>query len=272
MEIITGGNTSIFAGSDEITKVYQGSGLIWEKNESPAPAWPTPYYYPDLSLVFNYGRGIGYWKNHFNSGETATIYFDSDDCEGEGGDNYFTYMAKTTGQTLNVDDSTYLDKIRITANTDSNYFWLMPYSHYEAQNKAVPTFWNECTALCYRQQEGGCGDSITFPSDADMSNIELIVNISPDYYGIYSFGDLVRKCPNLKYISNGTLTGSTDYTLTLTGSTAWTAESMKFTEWYCPGTIFIIEDNSYWRSIIDWDIAAKRNITFKDGNGNIITQ
>ena len=271
MEIITGGNTSIFAGSDEITKVYQGSGLIWEKNEG--PAWPKNYYYPYLSFWNNYGRGIGYWKNHFNSGETATIYFDSDDCEGEGGDWYFTYIAKTTGQTLNVDEMVNPDgKHLITANTDSNYFWLMPYSHYEAQNKAVPTFWNECTALCYRQQEGGCGTDITFPSDADMSNIELIVNISPDYYYFNSFGDWVRKCPNLKYISNGTLTGSTDYTLTLTGSTAWTAESMKFTEWYCPGTTFIIEDNSYWRSIIDWDIAAKRNITFKDGNGNIITQ
>lgn len=271
MEIITGGNTSIYAGSDEIVKIFQGGSLIWEK-DSDRPRWPAPYYYPDLSL--DYGRGIGYWKDHFNSGETATFYFKSDDCEGEGGDRHFTYKSKTTGRTLNVDESSYTESIRVTANTDSNYFWLMPYSHYEAQNTAVPTFWSGCTALCYRQQQGSCGSLIRIPSDIDCSRIKLLVDISPatEYGEGISFAQLVKMCPNLKYIAlhkNGTNTGNT---FTLTGSSAWTLDSMRFTEWYCPGTTFIIENNSWWRSRIDWNIAAKRNITFKDSNGNIITQ
>ena len=264
--LVSGG--SIYVGSSAITEVYQGADLVWS-NGVPAPAWPDNYYYPDLSFMSG-GRGLGYWKSHFNSGETATIYFKSDDCEGEGGNKMFTYKSKTTGQTLNIYEDIY--NYSITANTACDYLWLMPYSHYEAQNTSLPSFWSGCTALCWRQQEGSCGTSVSIPS-GDYSNIELLVCLSPDYSYYDGFANLVKKCPNLKYISNGTLTGSSSqYTITLTGSTAWTADSMKFTEWYCPGTTFIIENNSWWRSRIDWGIAAARNITFKDGNGNIITQ
>lgn len=266
--LVTG--SSIYQGSSEISKVFQGTVLVWQKENG--PAWPAPYYYPDLTLWNNYGRGIGYWKDHFNSGETATFYFKSDDCESEGGDRYFTYKSKTTGQTLNVDESSYSTSIRVTANTDSNYFWLMPYSHYEARYDIEPNF--RLTALCFRQQTGSCGDLIRLASNFDLSNVELLVDLSPQTAwgeGI-NFRTLVESCPNLSYIAlnkDGTNTGQT---FTLTGSTAWTLDSMRFTEWYCPGTTFIIENNSWWRSRIDWEIAAERNITFKDPNGNIITQ
>ena len=83
MEIITGGNTSIFAGSDEITKVYQGSGLIWEKNESPAPAWPKNYFYPSIYSLYN-SNGISFWKSSLTSGQTYTLDAHRTSDEGSG--------------------------------------------------------------------------------------------------------------------------------------------------------------------------------------------
>lgn len=265
--MVLSGVTDVKVGTTGISKIYRGTVLEWEKERG--PEWPYPFYYPDLNFVFEYGRGIGYWLRTLNS--EKFIPFDSDDCEGEGGDTYFVSQSKSQLSPIVVTETT--TGYKITSEFSGNN-WLMPYSHYEAQYNRLPNFWNSCYALCYRQRSGHCGSLIRFPSDADLSNIQLLVDISPttEYGEGISFGQLVQMCPNLQYIAlhkDGTNTGQT---FTLTGSTAWTADSMKFTEWYCPGTTFIIENNSWWRSRIDWEIAAERNITFKDSNGNIITQ
>lgn len=271
MEIITGGNTSIFAGSDEITKVYQGSGLIWEKNESPAPAWPDDYFYPNLYFSGN-NSGISFWKNSLTSGHTYTLDAHRTDDEGEGGGGFWQIEPKSgSGE---VSDGEKNSTTKIIPHNNYQNAWVNVYDGWEIHFNSFGSF-DGGTAIAFKSQPvyGGHGCYIA-STGINWDNIELAISLIPGDNNSQNnrFGNLVLNCPNLKYIClniDGSNTGST---LTLTGSTAWTAESMKFTEWYCPGTTFIIEDNSYWRSIIDWDIAAKRNITFKDGNGNIITQ
>lgn len=270
MEIITGGNTSIFAGSDEITKVYQGSGLIWEKNEEPAPAWPDNYFYPNLYSFYN-SNGISFWKSNLTSGQTYTL--DAHRTSDEGSSYGFWQIEPKSGSGEAKTDEE-ISTTQIIPHNNYQNAWVSVYDGWEIHFNSFGSF-DSGTAIAFKSQPvyGGNGCYIA-STGINWNNIELAISLIPGDNNSQNnrFSNLVRNCPNLKYIClniDGTNTGST---LTLTGSTAWTAESMKFTEWYCPGTTFIIEDNSYWRSIIDWDIAAKRNITFKDGNGNIITQ
>ena len=264
--LVTG--SSIYQGSSEISKVFQGTALVWQKENG--PAWPGDYYYPNFNFESNV-RGIGFWLSTIMA-DTNRIYFTSDDCEGESGDRMFVSQTKTAISPLIVTDNG--SSFDITTQSFAGKNWLMPYSHYEARYDTQPSFWNNCTALCYRRDSASCGSLLRFSSNIDCSGVVLLVDLSPKTVwgeGI-SFSNLVERCSNLQYIAlnkNGTNTGQT---FTLTGSTAWTADSMKFTEWYCPGTTFIIENNSWWRSRIDWEIATERNITFKDPNGNIITQ
>lgn len=253
-------------GSSAITAVYQGNDLVWSGG-TPAPAWPAPYYYPS-EIISN--RGMGLFFENIPSGYTITYKMTSDDCEGEGGDLWLDIIGKTeSSRGFVLEGAT----IRLYFSKDYENTWIGLMSDYEARINELTSGFTSCKAMFYKRKDGSCGNVTNIPTALTWTNIELLVDCSAHYNEGSTnipFSTLVQRCPNLKYIAlNETNSGQT---LTLTGSTNWTAESMKFTEWYCPNTTFIIENNSWWRSRIDWDIAAKRNITFKDPNGNIITQ
>ena len=261
------GTTSIYLGNALISKVYQGNTLIWP-NASPAPAWPKNYFYPIFVYDGSNRSGLSFWKDQFNSGETYSIDIHRDDDEGEGGGGY-RWICDSGSAFYTHYETYYSDPF--TANVNKSNVWANYYDGWDIRFNTFGSF-NSGKAIAYRSQPPGyCSIATT---GINWNNIELAINAN-DYYdaGCDRFDeDIVQKCPNLKYISlniNGTYTGRT---LTLTGSTSWTSESMTFTEYYCPGTTFIINNNAYWRGIIDWDMAQQRNITFKDTNGNIITQ
>ena len=267
--LVSGG--SIYVGDSAITKVYQGSGLVWEKNEAPAPAWPKNYFYPSV-YPYYYSSGISFWKSNLTSGQTYTLDAYRTDDEGEGGGGFWQIEPKSGSGEAKTDEE--ISTTQIIPHNNYQNAWVSVYDGWEIHFNSFGSF-DGGTAIAFKSQEvyGGNGCYID-STGINWNNIELAISLIPGDNNSQNdrFGNLVRNCPNLKYIClniDGTNTGST---LTLTGSTAWTAESMKFTEWYCPGTIFIIENTSYWSSIIDWDIAAKRNITFMDTNGNIITR
>lgn len=264
--LVSGG--SIYVGSSAITEVYQGADLVWS-NGVPAPAWPDNYFYPNGLDYSGFGNGASFWKNSLTSGQTYSIGATRTDCEGEGGGGYWAIQPKVGNGQAQYEKYT---TTQIIPNKNYQYAWVNVYDDWEIHFNNFGDF-DGGTAICYKSRVQSCGDGAYLPSSANWNNIELAINLNPNSeYHNSRFGNLVRNCPNLKYIAlhkDGTNTGST---IALTGSTAWTADSMKFTEWYCPGTTFIIENTSWWRSRIDWGIAAARNVTFKDGNGNIITQ
>ena len=244
------------------------TGWVVEDEITP-PAWPKNYFYPTYYDTAWGIRGLGFWINPISDGTAFNINFASDDCEGEGGDKEYS-LSKSVNWRIIDNPSMYT----VTATTGNGNLWFYVGSRYDAiynrRSDGYGSVWNYCTALCLRHQDGSCGSSIDLPTGVSYNNIELLVNASPIDSDDYYFNHLVTGCTNLKYIalnSEGTYTGKT---YDLRNSAAWTYESMQFTEWYCPGTTFIIENNSWWRQRIDWDIADKRNITFKDSNGNII--
>lgn len=265
--LVSGG--SIYVGSSAITEVYQGNDLVWS-NGIPAPAWPGNYFYPNPPSDID-PNGLSLWKSSMVSGQTYTIDLNRDDDEGEGGGGYYSIEPKEGSGQREGGKSNF--PTSIIPNKNYANAWVHFYDGWDITFNSLGSF-DGGTAVAFRSRNtyGGNGCHIA-STGINWNNIELAVNLNgADWYHNDRFDDLIKKCPNLKYISlysGGTNTGTT---ITLTGSTAWTAESMKFTEWYCPGTTFIIENNSWWKSRIDWDIAELRNITFKDGNGNIITR
>ena len=266
--LVTG--NSIYQGSSAITEVYKGTDLIWSK-EPVGPAWPDNYFYPSLYPVSNY-NGISFWKSSLTSGQTYTLDAYRTDDEGEGGGGFWQIEQKSgSGETSQGEKNS---TTRITPHNNYQNAWVNVYDGWEIHFNSFGSF-DGGTAIAFKSQPvyGGHGCYIA-STGINWNNIELAISLIPGTNNSQNdrFNALVEKCPNLKYICLNIDETNTGSTITLTGSTAWTAESMKFTEWYCPGTTFIIENNSWWRQRIDWDIAAERNITFKDGNGNIITQ
>ena len=224
--------------------------------------WPGDYFYPQPTA----GRGLGFWISAVTADTSMVLNFTSDDCDGEGGDR----NVETRGTGISGIDTWSPTIISITADTGNA--WLMTYSYYDAlynrYSGGYGSIWNYCTAMSYIWRDGGCGTEVALPTGVSYSNIELLVNNCNSDVG--NFQNLVSLCPNLKYIALNS--GNTGSTIVLTGSTAWTADSLRFTEYYCPNTTFIIANTTWWRNRIDWDVAREKNITFKDGNGNIITQ
>lgn len=262
MEIITGGNTSIYAGSDEIVKIFQGSSLIWEK-DSDRPSWPAPFYYPS-----NIGgtKGMAFFYTNVSSGYSFNGFdIIGDDCEGEGG-GHSVYLGGdlVEGGRSGVYSFT---AIKSYSNT-----WLSFNEDWEFYCHNYGNLLSGATAMALWAKYRGCGNYYELPTGITYTNIRLLVIPYFDMGLAAPIREVIANCPNLMYLALDSAGAFSGETFTLTGSTAWTADSMKFTEWYCPGTTFIIENNSWWRSRIDWNIAAKRNITFKDSNGNIITQ
>lgn len=260
--LVTGG--SIYRGSSEITEVYRGETLVWSNGIS-APEWPGNYFLP-AATEFN---GMSFWKDSLTSGHTYSINATRDDMEGEGGGgSTFITPASGTGQMVFERSQT----TSVIPNKDYQNAWVGIYDDYQIRFNSLGDF-DGGTAIAFRSEPSSFSTGCFYASTGiNWDNVELAVNlISPENNAHNSrFADLVILCPNLKYIcvGEGRNTGST---IALTGSTAWTADSMKFTEWYCPGTTFIVQDNSWWRSRIDWDIAEVRNVTFMDTNSNIMT-
>lgn len=267
--LITAG--TIYQGNTEISKVYQGNDLIWPKVPV-GPAWPDNYFYPSLPYVYGSTQGISFWKSSLTSGQTYTLDAYRTDDEGEGGGGFWSIDPKTGNGEVKDGERYYTTQIIPHKNYQNA--WVNVYDGWEIEFNSFGDF-NGGTAIAFKSQltYGGHGCYIA-STGINWNNIVLAISLIPGSNNNHNdrFGNLVRNCPNLKYICLNIDETNTGSTITLTGSTAWTAESMKFTEWYCPGTTFIIENNSWWRSRIDWEIAAERNITFKDGNGNIITQ
>lgn len=266
--LVSGG--SIYVGSSAITEVYQGADLVWS-NGVPAPAWPSNYFYPNLSGTIYDLNGVSFWKSSLVSGQTYMLIANRTDCEGEGGYGFWSIEPESGSGQIKLGEKSLTTQI--LPNKNYQNAWINVYDGYEIHFSSFGDF-DGGSAIAFKSEEDVCGDGTYLPSSANWNNIELAINLNEGGASSRNsrFENLVRNCLNLKYIAlhkDGTNTGST---ITLTGSTAWTADSMKFTEWYCPGTTFIIENTSWWRSRIDWGIAAARNVTFKDGNGNIITQ
>ena len=211
---------------------------------------------------------MSFWNYYLISGQTYTIDLLRTDDEGEGGGG-FRCISNKSGYT-DVTSEQYISRPLIP-NANYQNVWVNYYDGWTITFNNFGSF-DGGTAIAYSSQEtyGGHGCEIA-QTGVNWSNVELAINTTKYKTYLDNFnGAIVEKCPNLKYIAlnnTGTYTGQT---YNLRNSTAWTYESMQFTEWYCPGTTFIIENNSWWRQRIDWDIAEYRNVTFKDSNGNII--
>lgn len=251
-------------GSTSIAKVYRGSSLIWQAGTppTPAPEWPAPFYYPDN--IYQYStKGIAFFYINVSSGHSFNFDMYGDDCEGEGGGhNVYLGNDLVEGGRSQV--------YSFTASKSYSNTWLSFLEDWEFYCNNYGNLLSGATAMALWAKRRDCGSYYELPTGITYTNIRLLVIPYFDSGLAAPIREVIANCPNLMYLaldSAGTFSGET---FTLTGSTAWTAESMKFTEWYCPGTTFIVNDNSYWRNIIDWDIAQQRNVTFKDTNGNIM--
>lgn len=257
--LITAG--TIYQGNTEISKIYQGDDLIWSKGPV-GPAWPAPFYYPDN--IYQYStKGIAFFYINVSSGHSFTFDMKGDDCEGEGG-GHLVYLGSdlVEGGRSRV--------YSFTARKNYSNVWLSFCEEYEYYCTDYGNLLSGATGMALWAKLHSCGSYYELPTGITFNNIQLLV--IPGYSNTISqpIHEAIANCPNLRYLaldSAGTFSGAT---IALTGSTNWTAESMKFTEWYCPNTTFIVENTTWWRNRIDWDIAQQRNVTFKDTNGNIM--
>ena len=247
----------------------RGSTVVWTKDPYPDVIWPNNYYYP---IYPDYAglNGMSFWKNSVISGQTYSIAYNRTDDEGEGGGGYRCVCTKDGYYEA---ESERFSTSGFTPRNNYSNAWLNIYDNYTISFDSFGDF-NGGTAIAYSSQYTYGGNGCHVPTTGvNWDNIELAVNttrhkISPNFDDFN--GAVVEKCPNLKYIAfnkSGEYTGST---INLRNSTAWTADSMKFTVKYSPGTTFIVENNSWWRSRIPFEMAQYYNVTFKDGNGNII--
>ena len=250
---------NIYQGGTLLLKAYQGDTVVWDK--SGIPAWPKEYFHPEHEE-----RGVILFFNDIPSGSELNWRWKSDDDEGEGGDYQVTFEIKEG--IFRQWSGSYSEYPDLSVNADFKG-WISFGTHYDMNYQQWGNLlgYNPKGMIINTYQSYG-GNSFNYDgwSNTGLTDFELfgvMDNLDSDYVIQQKF---INKMPNLTYFFNEK-SGST---YTLTGSTSWTKESMKFTEYYSPHTTFIVNDNSYWRAIIDWDIAEDRNVIFKDTNGNVM--
>lgn len=275
----TGKMTDIKLGSADVQLVLQGSNVIWERSSYPEVVWPEGYYPPDFSKG---PRGYLHLSFFIPSTSAVSVWFSArtDDCEGEGGGPAACFLLNDKGVVIEKDLRFISQTNPLTSSTGNvwvtlveNYdlFFNGPGNIFDTYgskgmvvsgadinrggmcgthlhiNTAVTQHYPEIEFFGISGEKGGCSFSVTYRP--------YWTEILPEFTG-------------LKWLYSE----DTTFPIPLYMSNSWTAESMKFTVKNSPNATFKVDNNSYWQSIIPWEMAEYYNVTFTDRNGNKITK
>lgn len=254
---------NIKQGDIQITRVYQANTIVWENED--IPAWPEEYFKPNGPYGTYGDRGVYMFYRNIPKNSVLTWRWKSDDNEGEGGD--YQYRMETKNGYVYIWDGRYSQEIpSLTLRENFENGWVSFCTNFDMQYIDFGNLISYTpSGMIVNNHYSYGGDDFDYSGwqNSGLTNFEFFGIVNSYYDTADTF---ISYMPNLKYF----FCEESGKTFTLSGSTSWTKESMKFTEYNSPNTTFIVRDNNYWRSIIDWDIATKRNVIFKDENGNVM--
>lgn len=243
---------NFYLGGIAQDKVYLGDTLIWPMR----PKFPEPLFETDFYRGFNFFIEV-------HSGDTLWWTWDSDDCEGEGG-NLDMRMEDKNGNFPNIiagyGSIRYINENHpITFKQDFSG-WLKLVSGYDLLIGSWGNIFNYATAMVQSYYNVDCGPTFNYP-DIPANNRITFFGYNDEFR---YYNTLYKDFNSLSYFWLN-LAEEEWYRTYDIRHISFTADSMKFLEYYANNVELTITQEQYNSGIIDWDLANKNSITFVVG-------